>query len=472
MAATNLSESLRSVLDYARRALGTPVSGSPIDEHKPTPSAPRPVRHVGPSGEAILAEHRLRKFRDGAVEVIAQAPPAADGHRYKPNVAGGVGAHVASLEIRSGSHAEPQFARLSVAALAALRRFLPSPAGGELLDWLAAVAESDLPEAGEAGGSHLPARSDAFDHIVFMGQGELWAWAKQRKNDADALEGACAAFDKNRWRWEGVGVRNWDRESFFQKLRRRVEKLRAEQQQAAHLQQVQEYQLAYDEYRTLQRHIQSSWDELSGLQDAVKVLRRNLPQWSALFPVEWRGGDEIDRVDARIAELIHAQRPAPRSQQLPRVKATNNRGRQGSPQGVPEWPPEAKAPAAIALAGDQFSYSHGVLSYMGYRVGKSSALDRNRRRRILDYVFCGLLPQVNDRQYMRTWGKPKTATRLRKLANAISAFARNARRKRKKSFALAIAEWEEDLCYLKERYYDRRVRDWKWPGTMKHGNKS
>jgi DNA primase catalytic subunit len=119
------------------------------------------------------------------------------------------------------------------------------------------------------------------------------------------------------------------------------------------------------------------------------------------------------------------------------------------------------------LAGNQFVYTEGVLSYMGYRVGNASTLTSERRRRILEYVFLGELPQVNDRQYMRTWGKPRTAARLRKLANAVAAFARNARRKRKKNMNQAIADWEADLDYLKKQFYDRRSRDWHWPETVR-----
>lgn len=55
--------------------------------------------------------------------------------------------------------------------------------------------------------------------------------------------------------------------------------------------------------------------------------------------------------------------------------------------------------------------------------------------------------------------------RLKKLANCIATFARNAKRRRNASMELAIAEWEEDLAYLKNKYY-RPADGYSWPDTF------
>jgi hypothetical protein len=94
----------------------------------------------------------------------------------------------------------------------------------------------------------------------------------------------------------------------------------------------------------------------------------------------------------------------------------------------------------------------GVLSRMGYAVGKSG-LSQRKRREVLDRVFNDELPFLNSDEYMSQWGLPSTPTRLRKMAESLAAFARNAKRNSPESFAFAIEHWEEDLDYLKMTYY-------------------
>ena len=88
---------------------------------------------------------------------------------------------------------------------------------------------------------------------------------------------------------------------------------------------------------------------------------------------------------------------------------------------------------------------------MGYAVGQKGAY-RNRRQQVLDYVFNERLPKVQSHEYMAEWGEPRSELRLKKIANSLATFAKNARRRRSSDMDLAIAEWEEDLRYLKETY--------------------
>ena len=103
----------------------------------------------------------------------------------------------------------------------------------------------------------------------------------------------------------------------------------------------------------------------------------------------------------------------------------------------------------------------GLLSYVGYRVGQNG-LDASVRRVILNNVYDHQLPNVNDAEYMASWGPPATATRLRKMAESIAAFCRN--QKRKDTYSTAVDEWESDLDYLKQRYYVNRY-DFAWPSS-------
>jgi hypothetical protein len=125
------------------------------------------------------------------------------------------------------------------------------------------------------------------------------------------------------------------------------------------------------------------------------------------------------------------------------------------------WPTTAViGDSASALRIAHFDYDQGLLKFMGYAVGQKGAY-RNRRQQVLDYVFNEKVPKVQSNEYLAEWGEPKSMNRLKKLADSLATFARNARRRRSSDMDHAIAEWEEDLKYLKDTYYTDRFRfDW------------
>lgn len=107
----------------------------------------------------------------------------------------------------------------------------------------------------------------------------------------------------------------------------------------------------------------------------------------------------------------------------------------------------------------------GLLRHMGYRTGRSGKR-AHVRRKILDRVYTErALPRVHSHAYMREWGDPNSATRLRKMAHSIAAFVRNNKRKKGKVYRKAIKDWEDDLRYLKRTYYNGRY-DFPWPTTF------
>lgn len=129
------------------------------------------------------------------------------------------------------------------------------------------------------------------------------------------------------------------------------------------------------------------------------------------------------------------------------------------------WPSTAvESDSRKALDGTFFDYEDGLLRFMGYTVGQSGC-HRRGRQEILDYVFNCTLPRVQSEAYMAGWGANGSSDRLKKLANCIATFAKNAKRRRNASMELAIAEWEEDLAYLKDKYY-RSGAGYAWPGTL------
>jgi hypothetical protein len=109
-------------------------------------------------------------------------------------------------------------------------------------------------------------------------------------------------------------------------------------------------------------------------------------------------------------------------------------------------------------------HSEGMLAFLGYRVGTTQGVDDQVRRQILNAAFASVLPPVNDRQYLREWAGPSSAPRLRRLANEIARFARNAKRKRSANMESAISDWEDDLQYLYRQFYVGKF-GFGWPTT-------
>lgn len=107
---------------------------------------------------------------------------------------------------------------------------------------------------------------------------------------------------------------------------------------------------------------------------------------------------------------------------------------------------------------------NGMLSYLGYHVGETQQTSRHMRRHILEYVFEYQLPPLDSHDYYLEWGQPQTAQRLRKLANTLAALTRNAKRRNGISYAKAIGDWEDDLRFLREKYYFGFFHFW-WPAT-------
>lgn len=105
----------------------------------------------------------------------------------------------------------------------------------------------------------------------------------------------------------------------------------------------------------------------------------------------------------------------------------------------------------------------GLLSAAGYTVGESSELTASGRmerlRIVFETDFTHYVPSLGS-----VWGPPATAKRLKKMANSIAAFTRNAKRRRHDNYKKAIEHWEADLDFLYREYY-RGYFDFGWPVT-------
>lgn len=127
------------------------------------------------------------------------------------------------------------------------------------------------------------------------------------------------------------------------------------------------------------------------------------------------------------------------------------------------WPTTFAPPGIRRLKGVNWR-PYGMLRFLGYHVGETQPTPPNVRRCILEYAFECHLPPLNDLKYYQEWGAPQTAPRLKKLADTLAAFARNAKRRDIRSLAAAIDDWESDLEFLRDKYYVGFFH-FGWPAT-------
>jgi hypothetical protein len=106
----------------------------------------------------------------------------------------------------------------------------------------------------------------------------------------------------------------------------------------------------------------------------------------------------------------------------------------------------------------------GVLRALGYSVNEVDNLGASTRRLVLAEVFGGVLPPAFPRDHLDEWGEPKSAARLKKMAECIAGFARLANRRRDHSMDAALQRWEQDLGWLYDHYYVGTFR-FGWPST-------
>lgn len=93
--------------------------------------------------------------------------------------------------------------------------------------------------------------------------------------------------------------------------------------------------------------------------------------------------------------------------------------------------------------------SSGVLSELGYKVGRSGldAADRHRiLRTTLNVTLVAMSREVDA--YIQDWGRPNSRHRAAKIERCLKAFAENARR-RTADMSEAITDWEEDLDWFR-----------------------
>jgi hypothetical protein len=134
-----------------------------------------------------------------------------------------------------------------------------------------------------------------------------------------------------------------------------------------------------------------------------------------------------------------------------------------SQDGFFAWP-STDAPGGDGSVNSDQWMQEGVLGFLEYRAGKTADLSSSTRQGILKRVVEGVIPPAFPKAYLDQWGDPGTATRLRKVAESIAAFARNAKRRSDDRLDQAISDWEADLGFLYCEFYVGKF-GFGWPST-------
>jgi hypothetical protein len=114
-----------------------------------------------------------------------------------------------------------------------------------------------------------------------------------------------------------------------------------------------------------------------------------------------------------------------------------------------------RTPAGLERIGVISSPSEGMLSAFGYHVGQVKGRAQRFRWFLLDDIFTSVLLPINGPDYMRKWGHPNSATRLKQLNLTLAMLGTN---ERGRGLELAPSQRESDLEYLYKKYYADKFR--------------
>ncbi len=135
-----------------------------------------------------------------------------------------------------------------------------------------------------------------------------------------------------------------------------------------------------------------------------------------------------------------------------------------NPQERPfDWPSTDAKAGHGQLSTEQW-IKEGLLKEMGYQVGLGNGSPPMQREAILSGIFECVVPPIFVASYATEWGRPKSAERLRKMAETVAALVRNAKRRRDARMGSAIKDWESDLEFLYFEYYVDRFH-FAWPSA-------
>lgn len=107
-----------------------------------------------------------------------------------------------------------------------------------------------------------------------------------------------------------------------------------------------------------------------------------------------------------------------------------------------------------------------ALTLFGYKVGKINGWPTHKRRVFLTQFMEMELPGEVQALFDDEYGSPLSVVRLRKVANLLANNASLRYRIDARMYAEAIADWEDDLSFLRQKYYEGAgLKFQPWPST-------
>ncbi|TBN41939.1 hypothetical protein EYE42_05940 [Paracoccus subflavus] len=113
---------------------------------------------------------------------------------------------------------------------------------------------------------------------------------------------------------------------------------------------------------------------------------------------------------------------------------------------------------AIGPGGIIFDHKYSALKMFGYTVGTTKGWDLDKRKHFLSDFIELELPTIVEKTFGISYGAPSTMQRLLKVANVIASNANLKARHDAHLYRRAIRDWQDDLNFLKGRYYDDKHR--------------
>lgn len=105
-----------------------------------------------------------------------------------------------------------------------------------------------------------------------------------------------------------------------------------------------------------------------------------------------------------------------------------------------------------------------ALKMFGYTVGRTNGWPKQQRERFLDDFMRLELPKSVTDHFGDEYGSPMSTNRLRKIANTIASNCQLRYRNDPRKYRQAIFDWESDLNFLKQTFYDREgLKFIPWP---------
>lgn len=125
------------------------------------------------------------------------------------------------------------------------------------------------------------------------------------------------------------------------------------------------------------------------------------------------------------------------------------------------WPIVTQGWSDIHVDAEEW-HNRSPLTAMGYHVGMRSHLTTKDRRSLLENIYRGRLifPADFSPFEQREWGCPGSKNRLEKIATHIA--RQIALRDSRPNFEVAVDEWQSDLDWMKDEFYQSSYRFW-WP---------